>query len=447
MFLNAYHYTIGQKSRLKLMPLVYIFFALIVSNSAMASSQDLKSFSPYWKITQGEVSGSDESNKGENKLSDDATPKKEITQELPIRPKVLSFVKLMENDQVFDRFYIEQLIENTPSLNAAEHLILNRLLAYLAEKEQKSEQVITLLNEAISYENQMADKQLNTPRFFDIYLKLSDHYALLEKFQLAYDSKATYMDRYQFWRASEKEKRMIALNEKYETSIKQKENQLLESQNELKQLKIKEAENKKTAEIRNIILLVCLFLIFVVLVMRQIKVRRKLHNLAKTDALTGLYNRRSLFEQGNYLVEYALKNKTSLSAILLDIDMFKSINDTFGHDAGDKVIKLIAQIGQETIRSRDYFARIGGEEYAAILPGTTLEEAKAFAERFREKVEQYDLSALDIARQVTVSIGVANLSQVDKHFDALLNAADEAMYHAKEQGRNRVCCYHEVNPE
>lgn len=167
----------------------------------------------------------------------------------------------------------------------------------------------------------------------------------------------------------------------------------------------------------------------------------RLRVIAKTDALTGLFNRRSLFKKGNLLVNEAVKEGNTVSAILLDIDFFKSVNDNYGHDVGDKVIKMVAEVGTETIRSRDYYARLGGEEFAAILPGASLEESKAFAERLREKVEQLDLSTINIERKITVSIGVANLAQVTPSFDILLHAADEAMYNAKEQGRNRVCCY------
>ena len=127
----------------------------------------------------------------------------------------------------------------------------------------------------------------------------------------------------------------------------------------------------------------------------------------------------------------------------MTILFFKNINDNYGHDIGDKVIKIIAELGSETMRSRDLFARLGGEEFAGLLPGVGCDEAKAIAERLREKVANKDLSELNISQQLTVSIGVACLDQDDKSFDDLLNAADIAMYYAKENGRNLVCQFTE----
>jgi len=181
--------------------------------------------------------------------------------------------------------------------------------------------------------------------------------------------------------------------------------------------------------------------LFVVLLFRQLRIRLILRRLAKTDSLTGIFNRRTLFEQGEKLTAISIENTSQLSVILFDIDHFKLVNDTYGHDIGDSVIQSIAHLGSETMRSRDVFARLGGEEFAAILPGTSLDQAKAFAERFREKVESFNLTNHENSHRVTISAGVANLSQVEVDFDSLLHAADEAMYLAKNQGRNQVCSF------
>ncbi|GHE84380.1 hypothetical protein GCM10011501_11340 [Thalassotalea profundi] len=365
--------------------------------------------------------------------------------ELEVRQSILTLIDKMESNDVISNDSI-RAIENEPQpLNAAEYYLIYRVSAYISYQNGNIQKAINWANKAIGYQEQMLKSQLETPLFFDIYLTLSQYHNELEQYQQAYDNKEIYMSRYSASRSKLRDDRIAALNEKYETEIKQNENLLLESQNELKRLQIKEAENEKNVQLRNFIILILIAIVFLGLLLRQISVRKKLKILAKTDALTGLFNRRSLFRKGNQLVTEAVKEGRSVSTILLDIDFFKSINDNFGHDVGDKVIRMVADIGCETIRSRDYFARLGGEEFAAILPDATIEESKAFAERLREKVEQLDLSPLNINHKVTVSVGVANLEQVSPVFDNLLHAADEAMYNAKEQGRNRVCCYQPNN--
>ncbi|XQW84172.1 GGDEF domain-containing protein [Thalassotalea piscium] len=361
--------------------------------------------------------------------------------ELEVRQSVLFLIEQMNKNEKLPIGLLLALENESPPLNAAEYYLLYRMYAYQAYHAGKLSKAVDLSNKAISYEEKIATTQLNTPLFFDLYLSLAHYYSEIEEYQNAYDIKDIYMDRYRASRIKEKDTRIKLLNEKYETAIKQNENELLRSQSELKQLRLKEAENEKYTQMRNIGVLTVVALIFMALLVRQNRVRKRLKVLAKTDSLTGLYNRRSLFHKGNILVKEAVKEGKSISTILLDIDFFKAVNDQFGHDVGDKVIKKVAEIGCETIRSRDYFARLGGEEFAVILPDANLDESKAFAERLREKVEQMDLSDINIDHSVTVSIGVANLTQVPPVFDDLLHAADEAMYNAKMQGRNCVSCY------
>ena len=174
---------------------------------------------------------------------------------------------------------------------------------------------------------------------------------------------------------------------------------------------------------------------------RQIKIRHVLKHLAQTDSLTGLLNRGALFEKGIALTEQAFERKNEMTAFLLDLDHFKQVNENYGHNIGDKVLKTIAILGCETMRSRDIFARLGGEEFVAVLPDANLEEANAIAERLREKICAYDFSECGLTQSITASFGVAALDQVTPKFDAMLNSADEAMYYAKDQGRNKVCSY------
>ena len=140
-------------------------------------------------------------------------------------------------------------------------------------------------------------------------------------------------------------------------------------------------------------------------------------------------------------MEQALLEDRELSVLMLDIDHFKKINDSFGHDVGDKTLCNVAALANETMRSRDFLARIGGEEFAAILPDATIEQARAIAERMREKIQESSNENIDNNSQITVSIGLASIRDVRESFDGLLHAADMAMYQAKANGRNQVCSY------
>jgi len=176
--------------------------------------------------------------------------------------------------------------------------------------------------------------------------------------------------------------------------------------------------------------------------------------LTKTDPLTGILNRSHLFRLGRNLIDELFNKNQKVSLLLLDVDSFKKINDDFGHHVGDLILIKVANLISETMRYRDTFARLGGEEFVAILPHTDLDLAKSTAIRIKEKISQYCFDDLGVDRMVSVSIGVASLDQILKQpkgfqskegiFDRIIHAADLAMYQAKSQGRNSVVVYDET---
>ena len=163
----------------------------------------------------------------------------------------------------------------------------------------------------------------------------------------------------------------------------------------------------------------------------------KVRELSIRDALTGLYNRRYLFEQGDNILKPSRRYTRPLSVALLDIDHFKSINDRFGHKIGDDVLKQMSVLLQDTLREADLVARYGGEEFAIIMPETILENAVVACERLRKKVETYNWASIHTGLSVTISIGLSADLSVD-NCEALLSHADEQLYKSKENGRNRV---------
>jgi len=163
-----------------------------------------------------------------------------------------------------------------------------------------------------------------------------------------------------------------------------------------------------------------------------------LERQAKLDALTGVANRRHFLETGNAEIRRASRFDHPMALLMLDIDHFKLINDTCGHLVGDRVIKAVADAAAAAVRQCDCLGRLGGEEFAVVLPEAELAAAIAAAERLRETIAALQLSHGGQPLPVTVSIGVTVLEAAGEPLSSLLHRADTAMYRAKNAGRNRV---------
>ena len=168
---------------------------------------------------------------------------------------------------------------------------------------------------------------------------------------------------------------------------------------------------------------------------------RRLHHAVRHDDLTGVLARRALLEQGDRLLERYQRESTGLAVMMVDVDHFKQVNDQHGHGAGDRLLVSIAQTMARALRADDVLGRMGGEEFAAVLPGVSPTEAQAIAERVRSAVKRQALDATQGGPQrATVSIGLVHSATLgaEADMDTLLLAADTALYRAKAEGRNRV---------
>jgi two-component system, cell cycle response regulator len=171
---------------------------------------------------------------------------------------------------------------------------------------------------------------------------------------------------------------------------------------------------------------------------------RKMYEAALRDGLTGVFNRKHLEERLDSEIAYALRRQTELSLVILDVDHFKRVNDTYGHLAGDAVLKTAAEILQKTVRSEDVLGRYGGEEFVVVARGVALSGAHLLAERLRASLAATSIRFGTATLTVTVSAGVASLTccaqlgdgRTDK--TTLLSIADSRLYKAKQAGRNRV---------
>lgn len=169
------------------------------------------------------------------------------------------------------------------------------------------------------------------------------------------------------------------------------------------------------------------------------KANEQLKRLTNVDHLTGLFNRRYLAEllEGEFF--RAKRNGESLSLVIIDIDFFKQVNDTYGHQNGDVVLSSVAEVVQQQMRAYDSAARYGGEEFVLVFPSTSLEGGVVVAERLRQAVLAYSFPAPLEDLTLTISSGVATYpSPLVDNIDSLFRQADEALYRAKQNGRNRV---------
>lgn len=169
--------------------------------------------------------------------------------------------------------------------------------------------------------------------------------------------------------------------------------------------------------------------------------QKKLERIANSDPLTGAGNRRFFMDAGKRIFFRAIRYSEPLALIMIDIDYFKKINDTYGHDGGDVALCAMAKVCKETLRTSDIFARFGGEEFAALLPASDVAGSTTLAERLRVALEDMTVDSPEGSIRFTVSIGVTVLQEDDQDIEGLLTRADKALYTAKESGRNQVVLF------
>jgi diguanylate cyclase (GGDEF)-like protein/PAS domain S-box-containing protein len=168
------------------------------------------------------------------------------------------------------------------------------------------------------------------------------------------------------------------------------------------------------------------------------RMENQLITLSRTDALTGAYSRGYFMDKSEEVINMMRRYQRPASMMVADMDHFKTINDNYGHHAGDLALKAFTNICRQEIRESDILGRLGGEEFGLMLPETTIQHAQILAERIRKAAETLEITLDDQAIRITVSIGLVELSAEDASLDAVMRRADLAMYRAKAGGRNRV---------
>ena len=229
-----------------------------------------------------------------------------------------------------------------------------------------------------------------------------------------------------------RDRRIMQVQLERELAHQEMENERLENERKLQQQETRLSLERRQWQILVTVLLLggLLFYLF--------KRMRALRTLSMTDELTKIRNRRQIMMQAQAMLQQAQQNRTPFSLLVLDVDHFKRVNDTLGHNMGDMVLIEVAQCVTGTLRGQDMVGRNGGEEFLVLLPDTDTVAAAKVAERIRAQVAALEIEGVTNVLDIQVSIGGAQYLPADNHLSALVHRADIAMYQAKQQGRNRV---------
>jgi diguanylate cyclase (GGDEF)-like protein len=235
--------------------------------------------------------------------------------------------------------------------------------------------------------------------------------------------------------------------QRHNDRIRRYETQLLENQVQIQQLKLDGQRRQQEATRLYLSLAAVAAISLGALAWVLWRSRRRFRIQAQTDSLTGIANRRHFLDRAQHAANSSRQQTQVASVMVLDIDYFKLINDARGHQAGDAAIRHVATLANNCLRERDVFGRIGGEEFAALLPATDERTAWAVAERLRKVIEQTPLEHHGDSIPITVSIGLMSGALTRDNIETMIQCADKVMYRAKNSGRNRSVAHEEQLPD
>lgn len=325
--------------------------------------------------------------------------------------------------------------------NPAEQYILYIIQANLFMGINKHSNIINSLDNIDALKDQMNPEQLDTLPFINVYKKRAESYAFMGQFKKAYEAKQRFIKKYNAFILYEKGKYIVELETKYETKKKRYINELLNNQTTLKELEINETLSDEVIQKRNLYILSVVGVLFIFLLFRSWVINRSTRNLSKQDALTRLYNSQTLFTEGQQTIQRCVSNKENLCLLALHIDDFKTINHQYGDYIGDEILKKLALIGLESMRTRDMFSRLEDATFIAVLPQSSIGEVKAIAQRLKDKFTSTSFSYVGISTPIKLSFGIVEMNESCQSFEALLNAGIDVLYDLREGEGNRISIY------
>jgi diguanylate cyclase (GGDEF)-like protein len=279
----------------------------------------------------------------------------------------------------------------------------------------------------------------NNARFLEkIHEERSLVLAGLGQWREAFNARGEYQEVHQKLQDQLLDERSARLRVQFDTEQGKLQNRILARENELARHELQSTRTIRNWQMVALVLSLAAILALAVLMTRQARLGRMMRDLAMTDELTRLPNRRHFLAVADAALQHAQQDSTPLAVAAIDIDFFKKVNDTHGHAAGDTLLQRVAHTLRLTLRPGDVVGRVGGEEFLALLRGANRDDALSAAERLRAAIEALDCSDIAPGLKPTISVGVAVLEEKDRKLDILCQRADAALYRAKESGRNRV---------
>lgn len=293
--------------------------------------------------------------------------------------------------------------------------------------------------QALKIAEQLSD-EINELDLSNSYLKVGAKlYVLKQDYFNAYQFEKKYGEQSKEIFEKEKKQNVQKYRIQFETELKENQNKILLKENQLKKLQIDKQEEKTKYTNTILFLALLIILIFMFMLFKQIQHRNRFKAMALKDHLTNSPNRRAILDYAQLQFDYALKHQTELSIGIIDLDFFKKINDTYGHDVGDEVLKSFALACKKIIRKKDKFGRYGGEEWLFVLPDTNKDNIQIIFERLRNELNSNPIKGLPKNEHITFSMGVAEFNQVkDKNLHDLILRSDNCLYRAKDSGRNTL---------
>lgn len=268
----------------------------------------------------------------------------------------------------------------------------------------------------------------------------------LKDYANAYQLTAQYYQKQNKRLTNSSSERLTNLRTTYEIERRDSKIKLLEQQAKVQFLKVEQQQQNASYQRYLLFLSILLVVIILIAFILQRRYTNKVLAVSIRDSLSGLFNRRYIFQLFKKQIRSLVDKKGSLSIILLDIDNFKNINDRYGHHFGDQVIRIISEICQAKLRTEDAIGRIGGEEFLCLLPRINSETCLSIAQRMSENIEQYSfMDEKDKAFFVTVSIGISTTSSETRTTTDLFLQADKALYYSKDHGKNKITFFDDID--
>ncbi len=271
------------------------------------------------------------------------------------------------------------------------------------------------------------------------YTRMEAKLAALQKdFKVAYELQVDVTKQYIEQFEKQNNKQIQELLVAYDSQKKETDNRILQQENELQELRLKQEQKETTIWRLALAFSVVLMLIIGYLLRRILVNKNHFQEMALKDHLTGSPNRRAILEFAERQFQISKRNRSPLTIAIIDVDFFKAINDNFGHDVGDDVLKAFSTALSSSIRNQDRFGRYGGEEWLLVLTNTTVDDVKLIFDRVTKNLNAIELSNIPSDYKITFSLGATQVDIKDANLNKAINRADENLYKAKETGRNKA---------